>query len=116
MQAGTLNRRIQIQTQSTSQDSFGAPSQTWTTSYSCWASIDVQASQLIYSTAEFVSKVTHRIECRWTSSFIFSPNQRIVYIEPTTNITHVFNIESVLNDKQGNRKLILLCYELNALE
>lgn len=116
MEAGKLNRRIQVQTQATTQDKFGQPQQSWTTAYTCWASIDIQASQLIYATAEFVSKVTHRIEARWTSSFVFAPNQRIVYTEATTGVVHTFNIEAVLNDKQGNRKLILMCYELGAQE
>jgi SPP1 family predicted phage head-tail adaptor len=112
-----LNRRIQIQTPATAQDSFGQQMQSgWTTAYTCWAAIDVQASQLLYSTAEFIDKVTHRITCRWTSSFIFSANQRIVYTEGTTDVVHTYEIQAVLNDKQGNRMLILMCYELEAKE
>ncbi len=116
MNAGKLNRRIQIQTQTTTQDAFGQPVQEWTTAYTCWASIDVQGSQLLYSTAEFIDKVTHRITCRWTSSVIIAANQRILYTEQTTGVTHTYEIEAVMNDKQGNRQLILLCYELEAKE
>ena len=61
MVSGKLNRRIAIQTQSTSPDAFGQPVQVWTTAYQAWASIDIQSSQLIYSTAEFMAKTTHRI-------------------------------------------------------
>jgi SPP1 family predicted phage head-tail adaptor len=116
MKIPNLNRRIQIQTQTAAQDSFGQPQQTWTTAYTCWASIDVQASQLVYSTAEFLDKVTHRITARWTSSFVFAANQRIVYTEATTGIVHTYEIQAVLNDKQGNRMLILMAYELGASE
>ena len=116
MQIGDLNRRIQIQNQSTSQDEFGQPLTTWATVYSCWAHIGMQNSQLIYSTAEFVSKATHRIEMRWTSSVVISPNQRVVYIDPASNVTHTYNIEAVLNTDQKNRELILMCYELEAVE
>lgn len=116
MIAGRLNRRISIQTQTTAQDAAGQPLSTWNTAYQCWAGVDIQASQLLYSTAEFVSKVTLRITTRWTSSFTFSPNQRIIYQEVTTGITHVYNIEAVLNDKQKNRQLVLMCYELGATE
>jgi SPP1 family predicted phage head-tail adaptor len=116
MITGKLNRRIQIQTQSTAPDSFGQPQQTWTTAYTCWASIDIQGSQLVYSTAEFIDKVTHRITCRWTSSFNFAANQRIVYTEQTTGIVHTYEIQAVLNDKQRNRTLILMAYELEASE
>ncbi len=116
MDAGKLNRRVQIQTQSTTQDSFGQQLQTWTTAYTCWASIDVQASQLVYATAEFIEKVTHRITCRWTYSFVFTPKQRIVYTEARTGVTHTYEIEAVLNDKQANVSVTLLCYELNGEE
>jgi SPP1 family predicted phage head-tail adaptor len=116
MKIGSLNRRIDIQTQSTAQDSQGQPLQTWTTAYSCWASIDIQNSQLIYSTAEFIEKVTFRITCRWTSSFTFAPNQRIVYTEATTGIVHTYEIQSVLNTQQRNRELTLMVYELDGAE
>lgn len=107
-----LNRRISIQTQSTAQDSFGQQLQTWTTVYSCWAELDIQASQLIYSTAEFMEKVTHRITIRFTKSIIFQPNMRIVYLDAATNVTHTYNIEAILNPKAGNVWLTFLCYEL----
>ncbi|MGF7180390.1 phage head closure protein [Tunturiibacter psychrotolerans] len=116
MNAGKLNRRIQIQTQTTTQDALGQQLQTWSTAYSCWASIDIQASQLLYSTAEFISKVTYRITLRWTSSVIFAASQRIVYTEPTTGVVHTYEIQAVLNDKAGNRQVILMCYELEGSE
>jgi SPP1 family predicted phage head-tail adaptor len=114
--AGKLNRRIQIQTQTTTQDGFGQPLEAWATVYTCWASIDVQNSQLLYSTAEFVDKVAHRITCRWTSSVVIAASQRIVYTEASTGVVHTYEIEAVLNDKQANWMLILMCYELEAKE
>jgi head-tail adaptor len=118
MQAGQLNRRIQIQSQSSTElDAFHQPLPCkWDTVYECWASIDVQGSQLLYSTAEFMSRVAHRITCRWTSSVIISAKQRIVYIEPVTNIVHTYEIEAVLNKDQRNRELTLMAYELEAEE
>ena len=119
MQAGTLDRRIHIQSQSTAVelDSFQQPTTaSWDTVYSCWASIDIQASQLIYDTAVFMSKVTHRITIRWTSSVIIGAKQRIVYIEPTTAVIHTYEIVAPLNTKAGNRELVLLCYELEGVE
>ena len=115
MDTGKLNRRIQIQSQSaTSQlDSFQQPTAAaWNPIYKCWASIDIQNSALIYSTAEFMSKNVYRITIRWTSSVVFSAKQRIVYIEPTTKIKHTYTVESVVNTKQANQELVFLCYEL----
>ena len=118
MQAGKLNRRVQIQSQGTSElDAFQQPLPAdWNTVYECWASIDIQASQLLYSTAEFMSKVAYRITMRWTSSVVFSAKQRVIYKEPTTGIVHTYEIQAVLNDKQANRQLILMAYELEAKE
>jgi SPP1 family predicted phage head-tail adaptor len=118
MDTGKLNRRIQIQSQGTSElDAFQQPlPAAWTTVYRAWANIDIQSSQLIYSTAEFMSKVAHRITIRYTSSVIFTAKQRIVYTEPTTGVTHTYEIEAVLNDKQGNQWLIFMAYELEAAE
>jgi SPP1 family predicted phage head-tail adaptor len=116
MQSGKLNRRIQIQTQTTAQDNLGQPQQTWTTAYTCWAGIDIQNSQLIYSTAEFIEKVTSRITCRWTSSFTFEPNQRVLYTEATTAVVHIYEIRAVLNTQQRNRELTLMVYELDGVE
>ncbi|ADW69010.1 phage head closure protein [Granulicella tundricola] len=113
MNAGTLNRRIQIQSQSETRDQAGQKSTLWDTTYQCWASIDVQQSQLIYSTAEFIGNTTYRITCRYTSSVVFQPNQRIVYTEPTTGVVHLYEIQAILNDKQANKLFIFMCYELN---
>ena len=118
MDAGKLNRRIQIQAQTPGeQDAFGQPTAaSWATIYTCWANIAIQTSQLIYATAEFVSKETHRITIRWTSSVIVSPNMRILYTENTTGVTKTMEIQSVLNPDQRNEWMILLAYELNAQE
>jgi SPP1 family predicted phage head-tail adaptor len=119
MIAGRLNRRVQIQAQSTTTelDAFQQPTAAaWKTVYSAWASIDIQGSQLLYSTAEFMSKVTYRITMRWTSSVVVSAKQRVIYTEPTTQIVHTYEIEAVLNTKAGNKELVLLCYELSGEE
>jgi SPP1 family predicted phage head-tail adaptor len=116
MNAGKLNRRVQIQTQTATQDAVGQELTTWSTAYSCWASIDIQASQLINDTATFISKVTYRITMRWTSSVVIEAAQRVVYTEPTTGVVHVYEIQAVLNDKAGNRMLTLMAYELGGTE
>jgi head-tail adaptor len=118
MDTGKRNRRIKIQSQGTSElDAFQQPlPAAWTTIYKCWASIDIQNSALIYSTAEFMSKVTYRITTLWTSSVVVSAKNRIVYVEPTTQIVHTYEVIAPLNTKQANRELVLLCYELSGQE
>jgi SPP1 family predicted phage head-tail adaptor len=111
-----LNRRIHIQTQSTTQDAAGGLVPVWSTVYTCWASIDIQESQRVYSTAEFMSSVANRITLRWTSSVIISANQRVVYKEPTTGVVHTYEIKTVTNTKQANREIVLMCYAVKAQE
>jgi SPP1 family predicted phage head-tail adaptor len=118
MDTGKLNRRIQIQSLGTAElDAFQQPlPAAWSPIYKCWANIDIQGSQLVYSTAEFMSKVAHRITIRYTSSVIFTAKQRIVYTEPTTGVVHTYEIEAVLNPNQANKEIILMAYELEATE
>jgi head-tail adaptor len=119
MQAGKLNRRIQIQSQSTTAelDAFQQPTPaSWQTVYACWASVDIQASQLLYSTSEFIGETTYRITLRWASSVIFTPAQRVLYTEPTTGVLHVYEIKTVMNDRQANKQITLLAYEISGQE
>lgn len=111
MQSGKLNRRIEIQSQSTSQDSFGQPLTTWTTILCTWASLDIQGSQLLYSTSEFMSKTAWRITIRWQPSIVIAPNQRVLYID-SLGTKHTYEIQAVLNDKTANKQITLMCYEL----
>lgn len=110
---GQMQWRIQIQSQTTAQDGFGQPLQTWTTVYTCWANIATQNSQLIYETSEFMAKTTWRITFRWTSSVVITPAMRIVYTEPTTGVLHTYNIEALATGRERNREIIALCYELD---
>jgi SPP1 family predicted phage head-tail adaptor len=116
MQIGRLNRRIEIQSQTTAQDSFGQVIQTWALVYTTWASIDVQNSQLVYAPAEFAAKTIIRITFRWTSSVVIKPNMRISYTEATTGVVHTYEIEALINDRQRNRQIMALCYELDSSE
>jgi SPP1 family predicted phage head-tail adaptor len=112
---GKLNRKVQIQQETPSvQDAFGQPlPSSWQTVRTCWADIDIQASQLVNETEAFISKVTHRITVRMCKSPVITPNMRIVYPDPYTGVTHTYEIQAVLNPRQQNLVLVLLAYELN---
>jgi SPP1 family predicted phage head-tail adaptor len=112
----SMNKRVQIQSQTTTQDSFGQELETWTTTVTCWAHIDIQQSALIYSTAEFISNVVSRLTFRWSSTVILTPNMRIVYTEPTTNVTHTYVIKALTNPQESNWYVVALCYELDAAQ
>ena len=88
MNAGKLNRRVQIQSQTTTQDAAGQELQVWSQIYTCWASIDVLRGQLTPANSELVSKATHNITIRYTSSLIIAANQRVIYTETATGVVH----------------------------
>ena len=115
MQAGTLNRRIQIQSQSTTVelDAFQQPTAaSWNTVYSCRAAINDRGSRLVSSAIAMMSNVTHAITIRYTSSVVFASKQRVLYTEPTTGVLHTYEIAAVLNTKAGNREIVLMVFEL----
>jgi SPP1 family predicted phage head-tail adaptor len=107
------NTPIAIQSQTTSQDAAGQELQEWTTVLCCWANVDFQRSQLIYSTAEFVGKNTYRVSIRWQYQVVIQPNMRVVYTDPFTRITHTLEIQSVLNPNRANKEILLICYSLD---
>ena len=114
MNPATLNRRIQVQTQSSGQDALGSPVNVWTTAYSCWAAINFKDGKQLFSANQFADKTTLDIIVRWISSFTFAPNQRVVYTDALG--THVYNIEAISNDNQANKLVRLSVYELDGKE
>ena len=115
---GQLNRKIQIQAEQAGQvDAAGQPlPSSWATVRTCWANIDIQNSALLYETEAFVSKATHRITTRLSRTPVIAPQMRVVYADPYANVTHTYEIQSVLNPEQDNFLLVLLCYELDESE
>ncbi len=70
----------------------------------------------MYETSEFVSKVTYRITLRWRADIVFDAAKRIRYTEPTSGVTHTYEVEAVLNTLAANRDVVLICYELGGGE
>jgi SPP1 family predicted phage head-tail adaptor len=111
--AGRLNRFVQIQMQSTIRDANGQAIASWHTVLQCRASIDIQNTQLIYQVAEFAKQAYYRITIRFPHNVVLTPDMRIVYFNPVETVTHTYQIEAIVNDKAANRQLMLVCYEIN---
>jgi SPP1 family predicted phage head-tail adaptor len=112
--AGRLNRRISILQQSSKQDAFGQPVTSWKPVLTTRAAIEIQNSQLLYSTAEFMAKATYRITVRYNPYFKISAANRISYTDRTG--THSYEVISALNTNQADRQLVLMCYSLGDAE
>ena len=108
IRAGQLSRRITLQQQSQTVDSYGQQISTWTDVASVWASIEPSVGrELIAAQAVSLDQPT-TITIRWQPAFA-SPKavaaMRVVYDG------RVFNIHSVTNELEQNSLLTLIASE-----
>lgn len=106
MQAGSLKRRICIQSQSTTQDASGQPVSTWTTVLNTWASIHAASGKEVYAASGFISELSHVLTIRYPALTVNS-TMRVLYR------SRIFIIQAVSDPDEGRRQLNLLCKELN---
>ena len=116
MQAGKLNRRVAVQQQTTAQDSFGQPHQSWTTVATVWANINIQRGALQYEASQFISQVVYRITMRYSPSLVVKPNMRLVYTDEISNVTHTYTIQAVWDDDAAHKQISVLAYEQDGAE
>lgn len=105
--AGRLNRRIELQSVSTSQDDFGTVIETATTFATVWAAIDVpmsQGQQETFQVDKITSQITHRITIR------FRPD--VTALDRVKLGTRTWKILQVQNPKDGFRQLTLVSREI----
>jgi SPP1 family predicted phage head-tail adaptor len=107
MQSGKLNRRIQIQSQSASQDEYGQQLTTWTTVLSTWASIRAATSKEIYASSGFVSQISHVITLRYRLGCPIKGSYRVLYED------RIFQIQAVSDPDEGRKQINLLCLEID---
>jgi SPP1 family predicted phage head-tail adaptor len=108
MRAGTLRKRIAIQSRGTSVDSFGQQTTTWSTVATIWASIEPSGGKELMMAQAMNIDQASTITIRWQSLFA-DPKavaaMRIVYG------SRIFNIHSSANQEERNRVLVLIASE-----
>ncbi len=102
---GKLNRRITIQQQATTQDSYGEETQNWSDIKSCWAEIHTASSREVYAAAGYVSELSHVITIRYASIPTIKAGMRVAYSNRT------FRIQAVDDVNESHESLSLLCQE-----
>lgn len=105
MQAGRLRHRIAIQSASESLDDFGSTTKVWSTDTTVWGHVEPLSGQEKFEAQQVVGEVTHKITTRYYSSGI-TPDMRLVYDSRT------FEILSVIDVREHNRAMELLCKEM----
>ena len=106
--AGTLRKRITLQQQSISVDTYGQQITTWTDVATVWASIEPSVGRELMAAQAVSLDQPTTIMIRWQPAFA-SPKavaaMRAVYND------RLFNIHSVENEEERNRTLTLLASE-----
>lgn len=106
--AGLRNRRLAIQSLSTSQGNYGEPTGTWSTVVTVWAHIKPMQGRELQAAQQLAPEVTHRIAIAYNSTLadpITMAGRR------ATLGARIFNIHAVMNPDERNRELILLASE-----
>lgn len=102
MRSRSLKHKIVIQTYSETQNSFGESVKEWVDFKTVWSSI-TPLSAKEYFKAGVQAEVSHKIGIRYIRDI--KPKMRVVYG------TRIFSIESVLNIREANKTLQLICTE-----
>jgi len=90
MQAGTLDRRIVIQTPTRTQDGAGQPVETWTTLATVWASTDSLRGKEPFQGEQFNAQMATVFKIRWRDDV--DVTARITFDGDTYNIFSVDEI------------------------
>ena len=111
MRIGKLNKRIELQSRSSSADSFGQPSNTWTTYKKTWAEVmPLAGNKIMFSTretsyaAQYQQDITHQVRIRYNSSV--TVDDRVYYD------SRILEIVSVVNVGERDREMLLICREV----
>lgn len=106
MRSGRLNKRVIIQTVSRVSDGAGGVTETWADTATVWASVAPATGNEQFQADQLDSRVSQIVTIRHRAGVLTS--QRILFGART------FSIQNVLNSKEKNEELVLLCEELPA--
>ncbi len=87
MNAGTLPNLITIQARSTTQDSYGAPVDTWAEIITVFAKVEQIRGREYFSEGRIAADVDTRVVMRYQSGI--RPKQRILFESRVLDIQHV---------------------------
>ena len=104
MRAGNLKHKVSIQTFSQTDNDFGEVEKSWSEFAPAYASTTPLSAKEFYKAGTH-NEVTHKIEIRYIDGV--SPSMKVVL-----SGGREFSIESVLNIREANKTLQLICTEV----
>jgi head-tail adaptor len=109
---GKKRHKIDIQAQSSIQDTFGQQINTWSTTLCCYAAIETISTKEQFQDG-FVSQVVHMISIDWPRGISILANMRVIVHPIAGPNANVFEIQAVENVQQRNLVVRLTCLEIN---
>jgi SPP1 family predicted phage head-tail adaptor len=97
------DKLVTLQRRGTTQDTAGQVVETWTKIETVWATIGPITGREYFNASGERAEVTHRLSIWWGPSV--APRDRVIYG------SRIFDIKSVINVKEMNRDLELMCTE-----
>ena len=103
MRAGKLNKRVEIQTNTSVPNEMGEHVPGWNTTHTRWASINTIGGQERFSNNKESAEVSHRIKLRYVEGLI--PSMRIKYG------SRIFDIQHIQDHEERNRDMTVMVLE-----
>lgn len=103
MRIGDLRHRIKLQTAARVSDGAGGYTVTWTDTATIWASVEPVSGREPYAANQLQGQVSHKVLIRYRTGV--SHGMRVLFG------TRTFDVQAVLNDKEGDESLTLYCQE-----
>ena len=102
--AGRLDKRVTLQSATSARDGHGQAVETWSDVATVWAAVEPIRGREFFAAQQVSAETTHRVTMRWRSGV--SPKWRVVFGGRT------FRIESVINVREKNERIELMCVEV----
>lgn len=106
MNAGILNKRITIQSKTSTRGASGEEEPIWSEVVTVWASSEPLRGQEYLEANRLQADLDIRFRIRYWSNEVIKPSMRVMYAN------RYFNIVSVINVKEKNDEVQLMCKEL----
>ena len=104
MKAGRLRHKVLIESETITQDAYGAPTRTWATFATVWASVMPLSGREYFEAGKTMSDVSTRIQIRYGTGI--TPQMRVKFG------TRIYSIVSVINMDERNKEIELFCKEI----
>jgi SPP1 family predicted phage head-tail adaptor len=104
LRAGKLDKKLILQSQSITRDTFGAEVVTWVNTAQVYASMEQVSGRELYTAQQINAEATTKITIRHRKDI--TPKMRLVYKE------RVFDIVKFDNVKEASHTIVLTCKEV----